>query len=80
MGYNFESRFKKRFNLEKVWIMTIPDIVEITGLDQEDLQTIYLDALKETKSRSQAINLVCGYCLKVLFPKEVSLQDTNVSR
>jgi hypothetical protein len=79
MGYNYESRFKKKFNLEKVWIMTVPDIAEITGLDPEDLQRVYLVELKDTKSRSAAINAVCGYCMKSLFPKDISSQDTNVT-
>ena len=59
--------------------MGVNDIAEITGLDPEDLQAIYLDALKETKSRSAAINAVCGFCLKTLFPKEKTTEDTNVS-
>jgi hypothetical protein len=79
MGYNYESRFKKKFNLEKCWNMGVQDIAEITGLDPEDLQRIFLLELKDTKSRSAAINAVCGYCMKSLFPKEVSTQDTNVS-
>jgi hypothetical protein len=78
MGYNYESRFKKKFNLEKVWIMTVPDIAEITGLDPEDLQRIYLLELKDTRSRSMAINAVCGYCMKTLFGKEKDVEDTNV--
>jgi len=80
MGYNFESRFKKKFNLEKCWIMNTNDIAEITGLDTETLQGIYLNELKDTKSRSASINAVCGYCLKVLFPRDISSQDTNVPR
>lgn len=59
--------------------MTVPDIAEVTGLDPEDLNAIYFESLKETKSRSAAINIVCGFCLKALFPKEVSREDTNVS-
>lgn len=78
MGFTYESRFKKKFNLEKNWNMSTTDISEITGLDQEYLNGIYFKALNETKSRSQAINTVCGFCLKALFPKEISLQDTNV--
>tara|TARA_R110002126_G_scaffold47439_1_gene132786 strand:+ start:425 stop:667 length:243 start_codon:yes stop_codon:yes gene_type:complete len=79
MGYNHESRFKKKFNLEKNWIMNTNDIAEITSLDPEDLQAIYLNALKETKSRSAAINAVCGFCLKSLFPREKPVEDTNVA-
>jgi hypothetical protein len=79
MGFNHESRFKKKFDLEKCWNMGVNDIAEISGLDPEDLQAIYLDALKETKSRSAAINAVCGFCLKTLFPKEKTTEDTNVS-
>jgi hypothetical protein len=78
MGFTYESRFKKKFNLEKNWNMNVKDITEITGLDFEDLNGIYLKALNETKSRTQAINTVCGYCLKELFPKETSNGDTNV--
>lgn len=78
MGYNFESRFKKKFNLEKCWNMSVNDIAEITGLDPETLQDVYLKELKDTKSRSASINAVCGYCLKVLFPKEKTTEDTNV--
>lgn len=78
MGYSYESRFKKKFGLEKCWNMSVNDIAEITGLDPEDLQAIYLESLKETKSRSAAINVVCGFCLKALFPKDSSSQDTNV--
>ena len=80
MGYNFESRFKKKFNLEKCWIMNTNDIAEITGLDTETLQGVYLNELKDTRSRSMAINAVCGYCLKVLFPREKTTEDTNVPR
>jgi hypothetical protein len=79
MGFNHESRFKKKFDLEKCWNMGVNDIAEISGLDPEDLQAIYLTALKETKSRSAAINAVCGFCLKALFPKEKTTEDTNVS-
>lgn len=79
MGFNQECRFKKKFNLEKNWIMNTNDIAEITGLDQEKLQEIYLYALKDTKSRSAAINAVCGFCMKTLFPKEKTTQDTNVA-
>jgi hypothetical protein len=68
-GYNYEMRFKKHFQLEKVWNMSVKDIVEITGLDEEELQSIYLTTLAKTKSRSQAINEVCGYSMKKLFPK-----------
>jgi hypothetical protein len=80
MGYNFESRFKKKFDLEKCWNMNVNDIAEITGLDVETLQGVYLNELKDTKSRSASINAVCGYCLKVLFPREKTTDDTNVSR
>lgn len=79
IGYNHESRFKKKFNLEKCWNMGVNDIAEITNLDPEDLQAIFSDALKETKSRSAAINAVCGFCLKSLFPKEKPVEDTNVA-
>ena len=48
--------------------MNVRDIVEITGMDEEDLQGVYLTALAATKSRSQAINEVCGYVMKSLFP------------
>jgi hypothetical protein len=78
MGYSYESRFKKKFNLEKCWNLGVNDIAEITGLDPEDLQAIFLESLKETKSRSAAINTVCGFCLKVLFKKEKTNEDTNV--
>ena len=78
MGYSHESRFKKKFNLEKCWNMNVEDISEITGLTDEKLMQIFLATLKETKSRSASINAVCGYCLKVLFPKESSNEDTNV--
>jgi hypothetical protein len=78
MGFTYESRFKKKFNLEKNWMMNTNDIAEITGLDPEHLKELYLKSLKETKSRTQAINHVCGYCLKELFPKESSNEDTNV--
>jgi len=79
MGFNHESRFKKKFDLEKCWNMGVNDIAEITGLDAEELQGIYLHNLKDTKSRSAAINAVCGFCLKTLFPKEKTTEDTNVS-
>jgi len=79
MGFNHESRFKKKFDLEKCWNMGVNDIAEITGLDPEQLQGIYLHNLKDTKSRSAAINAVCGFCLKTLFPKEKTTEDTNVS-
>lgn len=79
MGYNYESRFKKKFNLEKCWNIGVNDIAEITGLDTETLQGVYLLELKDTRSRSMAINAVCGYCLKVLFPREKTTEDTNVS-
>jgi len=79
MGYSHESRFKKKFNLEKCWNMSVENIVEITGMDDEKLMEIYLNTLKETRSRSASINAVCGYCLKVLFPKESSNEDTNVA-
>jgi hypothetical protein len=79
MGYNHECRFKKKFNLEKNWMMNTNDIAEVTGLDPETLQCVYLNELKDTRSRSMAINAVCGYCLKVLFPREKTTEDTNVS-
>jgi len=59
--------------------MGVHDIAEISGLDPEQLQTIYLHALKETKSRSAAINAVCGFCMKTLFPKEKTTDTTNVA-
>jgi len=58
--------------------MNVQNISEISGLDDEKLMEIFLKTLKETKSRSASINAVCGYCLKVLFPKETSNEDTNV--
>jgi hypothetical protein len=79
MGFTYESRFKKKFKLEKNWMMNVMDISEITGIDPEELQGVYLKALGETKSRSQAINTVCGYCLKELSPRDFSPEDTNVS-
>jgi hypothetical protein len=69
MGYSHEARFKKHFKLEKIWVMQVRDVVEITGLDEEELQTIFLTTLARTKSKSQAINEVCGYAMKRLFPK-----------
>lgn len=78
MGFTYESRFKKKYNLEKNWNMSVQDIVDITGVDYDLLVQIYTEALSETKSRSLSINAVCGYCLKVLFPKEKTKQDTNV--
>lgn len=78
MGFTYESRFKKKYNLEKNWNMSVQDIVDITGVECELLTEIYTETLKETKSRSASINAVCGYCLKVLFPKEKTKQDTNV--
>jgi len=78
MGYSHESRFKKKFNLEKCWNMSVQDIREVSGLEDEKLMEIYLTTLKETKSRSASINAVCGYCLKVLFPKEKTTEDINV--
>lgn len=79
MGYSHESRFKKKFDLEKCWIMNVEDIKEVTGLEDEKLMEVYLATLKETKSRSASINAVCGYCLKVLFPKEKTTEDINVA-
>ena len=79
MGYTYESRFKKKYNLEKNWNMNVQDIVKITELDYELLMQIYTETLEQTKSRSTSINSVCGYCLKVLFPKEKPTEDTNVS-
>ena len=78
MGYTYESRFKKKYNLEKNWNMSVQDIAEITSVECELLMQIYTETLSETKSRSASINAVCGYCLKVLFPKEKTKQDTNV--
>lgn len=68
MGFTFECRFKKHYKLEKVWNMSVDDIVEICGLDKEELQGIFLTTLAKTKSRSEAINEVCGYAMKTLFP------------
>lgn len=79
MGYTYESRFKKKYNLEKNWNMNVQDIVKITELDYDLLMQIYTETLEQTKSRSTSINAVCGYCLKVLFPKEKPTEDTNVS-
>ena len=80
MGYSHESRFKKKFNLEKCCIMNFQDIKEVTGLEEDEkLLEIYLETLKETRSRSASINAVCGYCLKVLFPKEKTTEDINVA-
>lgn len=79
MGYSHESRFKKKFDLEKCWNMNVQDISEVTGIEDDKLMKIFLDTLKETKSRSASINAVCGYCLKVLFPKEKTIEDTNVA-
>jgi hypothetical protein len=78
MGFTFESRFKKKYNLEKNWNMSVQDIVDITSIEYEVLMEIYTEALTETKSRSASINVVCGYCLKVLFPKEKTMKDINV--
>lgn len=78
MGYSHESRFKKKFNLEKCWNMNVQDIREVSGIEDEKLMDVYLTTLKETKSRSASINAVCGYCLKVLFPKEKTTEDINV--
>lgn len=77
MGYTHEARFKKHFKLEKVWNMCVKDIVEVCGLDEEDLQGVYLNALALTKSRSLAINEVCGYAMKRLFPHKKPDEDTN---
>jgi len=59
--------------------MSVQDIGEVSGIEDERLMQVYLTTLKETKSRSASINAVCGYCLKVLFPKESSVEDTNVA-
>ena len=63
--------------------MSVKDVVEVCGLDEEDLQGIYLNALALTKSRSLAINEVCGYAMKQLFPNkkpdEVANGDTSGS-
>jgi len=76
MGFTHECRFKKHFQLEKIWNMSVKDIVEISGLDEEELQGIYLTALATTKSRSQAINEVCGFAMKRLFPhKKTDAED-----
>jgi hypothetical protein len=58
--------------------MSVQDIADTTEVDYELLMQIYTETLSETKSRSSSINAVCGYCLKVLFPKEKTKQDTNV--
>jgi len=79
MGYTHECRFKKKFRLEKNWVMNVDDVVEATGLDKEDLQEIYLRVLSQTKSRTKAMNEVFGHCLKVLFPKEKPAEEVNVS-
>ena len=80
MGYSHESRFKKKFDLEKCWNLSVKDIAETCGLEEDEkLMEIYLKTLKETKSRSASINAVCGYCLKVLFPKEKPTEDINVA-
>jgi hypothetical protein len=78
MGFTYESRFKKKFNLEKCWNMSVQDIAEVCGVDDQQLMKIYNETIKDTKSRTASINAVCGYCLKVLFPKETSNEDTNV--
>lgn len=77
MGYTHEARFKKKFSLEKNWVMSLVDIEEVTDIDQETLSTIYHKNLELTKSRSKAMNEVFGYCLKLLFPKEKCNEDTN---
>jgi len=77
MGYTHEARFKKHFGLERVWNMSVKDIVEITGLDEEELHGVYLTTLAATKSRSQAINEVCGYAMKRLFPHKKPDEDAN---
>jgi len=77
MGYTHEARFKKHFKLERVWNMKVKDIVEITGLDEEELQGVYLTTLATTKSRASAINEVCGYAMKRLFPHKKPDGDTN---
>ena len=77
MGYTHEARFKKHFKLERVWNMKVKDIVEISGLDEEELQGIYLANLAETKSRVSAINAVCGYVMKRLFPHKKPDEDAN---
>jgi hypothetical protein len=55
--------------------MGVDDIVEVTGLDREDLQTIYLTTLATTRSRSKAINEVCGYAMKRLFPHKKDVEE-----
>ena len=79
MGYTHEARFKKHFKCEKVWNMNVKDIVELCGLDEEDLQGVYLNALALTKSRSLAINEVCGYVMKRLFPHKKPDEVANGS-
>lgn len=79
MGYTHECRFKKKFKLEKNWVMNVDDVVEATGLDKEELQGIFLTQLAQTKSRTKAMNEVFGYCLKVLFPKEKPEESVNVA-
>jgi hypothetical protein len=75
MAFTHECRFKKHFGLEKNWIMGVDDIVEVTGLDREDLQAIYLTTLATTRSRSRAINEVCGYAMKRLFPHKKDVEE-----
>jgi hypothetical protein len=79
MGYTHECRFKKKFKLEKNWVMSIDDVVEATGLDKEELQSIFLTHLAKTKSRTKSMNEVFAHCLKVLFPKEKPDDVVNVS-
>ena len=77
MGYTHEARFKKHFKLERVWNMKVEDIVEITGLDYEELQGVYLGTLAKTKSREAAINEVCGFAMKRLVPHKKPDEDAN---
>jgi hypothetical protein len=79
MGYSHTARFKKQFNLEKVWIMNVDDIVEITKLDKTELLGIYEPVLAETQSRTKAINEVCAFAMKRLFPKQKPDEKVNVA-
>ena len=78
MGYSHTARFKKHFNLEKIWIMKLDDVVEISKLDESELAPLYNKTLKETQSRTKAINEVCAYAMKRLFPKEKPDDKVNV--
>ena len=77
MGYTHEARFKKKFRLEKNWQMNVDDVVEVTGLEPEDLKAVFFKHLELTRSRTKAMNEVFGYCLKTLFPKEKPDEEIN---